>query len=184
MTKEIYSLIGADGYECVLPVNKADHETLTFDGSPRISSWRPVLMRRVNGNAGKKRPSKESDFPWQGTSHSLVLRNEALEAMRDILDKNCEVLPLETEDKVRLYITNTQVIPALDMEKSEVRRFPNSEKIMYIKQPYFKSDLLREVDIFRDAIIELRTFVSEKFVNRYHEKKLRGLVFHKIQVLE
>ena len=177
MTKAVFSLIGADGYECIVPVNKEDYKALIFDGTPRIDTWHPILMRRVNENVDQRRPSRESDFPWQGDGHSLVLRDNALEAMRDILEENCEVLPLKTEDKVQLYITNTQVLHAIDMEKSEIWRFPKSGKIMYVK-------LLREVDIFRDANVGSETFVSERFVNRYHEKKLRGLMFRKIQELE
>jgi hypothetical protein len=184
MTKAVYSLIGADGYECIVPVNKEDYKALIFDGTPRIDTWHPILMRRVNENVDQRRPSRESDFPWQGDGHSLVLRDNALEAMRDILEKNCEVLPLKTEDKVQLYITNTQVLHAIDMEKSEIWRFPKSGKIMYVKRPHFQSYLLREVDIFRDANVGSETFVSERFVNRYHEKKLRGLMFRKIQELE
>jgi hypothetical protein len=183
MTHKIYSLIGIDGFECVLPVDKEDYKALDFDGSPRISTWRPILMQLVNEDTGQKRPSKKADFPWQGTGQSLVLRKAALDAMRDILERSCEILPLQTEDDSELYITNTQVLQALDVDRSEIWRFPNSGKIMYVKRPHFMPHLLRDVDMFRDASVGSETFVSEKFVQRYHDNKLRGLKFHEMQTL-
>ncbi|MEK0438145.1 MAG: hypothetical protein RLZZ233_1116 [Verrucomicrobiota bacterium] len=181
---EIYTLCGTDGYEAVLPVDSADFSKMKFDGTPRCATWSPVLFQRFTRSDRGKRPLKESDFPWIGDGHSLVLRPAALEALQDILERSCEVLPLKTVDGVQLFITNTQVVRALDVEKSEIRRFPGSDKIMYVKRPVFVGELVRGLDFFRDEQVGIRSFVSGRFVERYNEKKLRGLTFEKVQTLD
>jgi hypothetical protein len=167
-----------EGYEWVNCVNQEDYEVFAgFDGSPRRGDWRPISVRRVR--ADEQHEFRQSDFPWLG-SDALVMRPSAVEALRDILDANGEVLPLSTDDGVELFVLNARVIDALDEANSSLMKFPGTNRIMRIKKVAFVASAIEGVDLFRLPHRASSTYVSERFVERVKKAGLRGLVFNKV----
>jgi hypothetical protein len=167
-----------EGYEWVNCVNQADYEVFAgLDGLPRRSTWTPIAVRRVR--ADENHECRPSDFPWLG-SDALVMRPSAVEAMRDILDANGEVLPLLTDDGVELFVLNARVINALDEANSSLMKFPGTNRIMLIKTVAFVASRIEGVDLFRLPHRASSTYVSERFVERVKAAGLRGLVFNKV----
>lgn len=166
----------AYGYEWINCVNDADYEVFWgLDGTPRASDWRPVRVRRVR--ADHRQPFNPSDFPWLG-AHALVMRRAAVDALGELLVASGEVLPLETDDGVELFVLNaTRVVDALDEGRSEITRFPGSGRIMRIKSIAFKTELLRGIDIFRLPHRASATYVSDRVVKIVAAAGLRGLEF-------
>lgn len=167
-----------EGYEWVNCVNQADYEVFAgFDGSPRGGAWKPISVRRVR--ADEHHEFRPSDFPWLG-SDALVMRPSAAEALRDILDANGEVLPLSTDDGVKLFVLNARVVDALDEAQSSLMKFPGTNRIMRIKKVAFVASAIEGVDLFRLPHRASSTYVSERFVERVKAADLRGLVFNKV----
>jgi hypothetical protein len=79
---------------------------LSLDGSPRASNWKPVPVRSVR--ADDTQECNPSDFPWLGSA--LVMRRRAVDALRDMVVANGEILPLHTDDDVELYVFNVRAI--------------------------------------------------------------------------
>jgi hypothetical protein len=174
----IYSPQGVEDFECVNTVDDQDYEVfLQFDGQPRASTWKPLAVRRVRAN--DRQGFDPSDFPWLG-SHALIMRLAAVDALRDILDANGEVLPLSTDDGVELFVLNARVTDALDEAKSSLMKFPGTNRIMRIKEVAFVASKIEGVDLFRLPHRASSTYVSERFVQRVKAAGLRGLVFNKV----
>jgi hypothetical protein len=108
------------------------------------------------------------------------MRKAATDALGDILLRNGEVLPLETDDDIELFILNVQVIDALDEAKSTIWRFPSSNRIMRITKTVFIPSVVRDVDMFRLPHRASATYVSERFVERVHSAGLCGLTFNEV----
>lgn len=169
----------AGGYEWVNCCSEADYETfLSFDGSQRATQWRPVKVQRVR--ADERQAFRPSDFPWLG-AHALVMRRNAVEALRVMLDASGEVLPLATDDGIELFVLNvTRVLDAIDEPRSEILRFPGSNRIMRIKSVAFLERVLGSADIFRLPHRTSSTYVSDRFVKAVHDAGLKGLEFKRV----
>lgn len=174
----IYAPACAKDFEWVNLDSDEDYEVLReLDGSPRAGRWTPMAARRVRADGQKG--FSPSDFPWLA-GHALVMRRSAVDALRDLLEANGELLPLSTEDGVELFVLNAQVIDALDEANSVLWRFPGTNRIMDIKKPAFLGSKLEGVDLFRVPHRAMPTYVSERFVERVQAAGLRGLVFEKV----
>jgi hypothetical protein len=167
-----------EGYEWINCVNQEDYEVFAaFDGSPRSTHWKPILVRRVRADA--RHAFKASDFPWLG-SHALVMRRTAVDTLRDVLEAHGEILPLATEDDVELFVLNARVVDALDEARSSLMKFPGTNRIMRIKKVAFVDSRIRDLDMFRLPHRASSTYVSDRFVQRVKSAGLRGLKFNKV----
>ena len=143
----IYQPLVSEGYEWVNASCDADYEVVRqLDGTSRVSTWKPIRVRRVNKDEGQA--FKPSDFPWLG-SHALVMRGSAVSALRDLLETHGELLPLVTSDGVELFVYNVKTVDALDEANSSLEKFPGTERIMLIKKVAFVASAIRGVEIFR-----------------------------------
>lgn len=178
MKNVIYEPLVAEGFEWVNAVQDVDYEVfLQFDGKARASTWRSISVRRVR--ADEHQAFNPSDFPWLG-SHALTMRRSAVEALRDLLDANGEVLPLATEDGIELFVLNARVVDALDEATASLTMFPGTNRIMRVKKVAFLASKIEGLDLFRLPHRGSSTYVSERFVDRVKAAGLRGLVFNKV----
>lgn len=175
---EFFEPMVREGSEWINCVNQADYEVFVgFDGASRGATWKPILVRRVR--ADEHHAFEPSDFPWLG-SDALVMRRSAVDALRDILEANGEVLPLSTDDGVELSVLNARVVDALDEANSSLMKFPGTNRIMRIKKAAFVASKLEGIDLFRLPHRASSTYVSERFVERVKAAGLRGLVFNEV----
>ena len=173
----VFEPLVEEGYEWVNCVDQSDYEVFaSLDGSPR-RQWKPIAVVRVR--ADERHDFSTSDFPWLGAD-ALVMRRTAVEALRDMLAANGEVLPLSTDDGVDLFVLNARVVDALDEAKSSLMKFPGTNRIMRIKKVAFDPSAVGDADLFRLPHRASSTYVSERFVERVRAAGLRGLVFNKV----
>ena len=178
MAINYYKPLVSEGYEWVNCIDDTDYEIFwAFNGSLHFERWQPVMVRRVR--ADDQQDFTPSDFPWLG-AHALVMRLSVINALDDILEANGEVLPLSTEDDVKLFVFNAQVVDALDEEQANIMRIPGTNRIMRIVEAAFIESALRGIDIFRLPHRASSTYVSQSFVNRVKESGLVGLEFEKV----
>jgi hypothetical protein len=174
----IYEPHVAEAYEFVNCHDDDDYEVFNqLDGSPRADQWKPVEVIWVREDDGRK--YKPSDFPFLGLC-VFVMRRRALEALRDILDAHGEILSLATDDGVELFAFNARMVDALDEARSTLERFPDSNRIMWIKKVAFIESAIRGLDMFRLPDRGSVTYVSQRFVDRVNAAGLVGLEFDKV----
>ena len=132
----IYKAGPADGYEWVHLHDHSDRENLLeLDQKPVADQFQPLPAYRILEDEGEV--FKEADMPWMG-GHFLVLRDHVRETLEPVMSKDVEFLPLITDDDLRLWITHAlQMVPGLDLQHSEVNRFPSSGRIMRIVRHHF-----------------------------------------------
>lgn len=175
---DIYKSIGATGYEMIRFTGGYDDWQLAgnLDGSPRLDQWKPIPVKRVR--VSKREAFRPADLPYDG--NSLILRRSAVDALRDMLDAHGELLPLQDEGGVELYVLNVQDLDALDEPRSKIHYIAESNRIGYIDKPVFIPSALEGVDIFTLRRKLGKVYFSDRFVERVKAAKLTGLDFTKV----
>lgn len=174
----IYMPLGLDGYELCHPVKQADFEMINMkvNGTPRQSSWKPITMRLIREDQGKRLVT--SDAPWLG-AHALIFRPNVVEALGPMLQRGGELLPLACTEVLIMY-NPTHLVDALDEAASSVLRF-SSGRIMMIQRHVFRADVIREFDVFKIPNLRVSpTFLSHRFVDRWKATGLKGLEFKQV----
>lgn len=171
----IYDFIGSKGYEILHCVDDEGWEILAeLDGSLRSKTWKPVRVRRVRPSL--REAFRPSDSPYR-INHTMVFRRSAIDALRDILDAHGELLPLEDEGGVELFVYNPRALDALDHVQSKGWR--NDEgRLDVVNYHVFFPSIVEGVDVFKLAEERAGSiYLSERFVQRWQQAKLKGLDF-------
>jgi hypothetical protein len=180
----IFKLGAAEGgYECVelVDFNAVDLNQMIAHQSPLTSNWRPIKVRRGHPTSNESK-AKEADFPWYGGGAHIILRRSAVDALQPLLDEYGELLPLEDEQGVELYLFNClKTVDALDFDKSEISYFDDGVTIIRIKRYAFLTEKLDDLAMFRLAENGLSNiYVSQRFIDAVKRAKLVGLRFREI----
>ncbi len=170
----LYKHIGSTGYEIIHCIDERWEIFTELDGSSRSKTWKPVRVRRVRPSL--REAFRPSDSPYR-ISHTLIFRRSAIDALRDILDAHGELLPLEDEGGVELFLYNPRPLEALDQERTRGSRDQNG-RIELADNHVFIPSVVESVDVFKQA--DKRgggIFLSERFIQRWKQAKLKGLDF-------
>jgi hypothetical protein len=173
-----HSYLVTTGYEILHCIDDEGWEIFSeLNDKPASKDWKPVRVRRVRGSL--RWGFRASDSPFRITS-VLIFRRSAVDALRDMLDAHGELLPLEDEDGVELWLFHPRTIDALDHEKTRGSRLANGR----IERPLihvFLPEKVEGVDIFKlPARRAGDIYLSERFLQRWKQAKLKGLDFYVI----
>jgi hypothetical protein len=170
-----HEYIGSKGYEIIHCVDRGSWEIFfELDGSSRRTTWKPVRVRRVRGSS--REGFRASDSPYYG-AECLMFRRSAVDALRDILDAHGELLPLEDEGGIELFAYNPRALDAFDHERTRGSRDENG-RIELASYHVFIPSVVEGVDVFKQACPRAGTiYVSDRFVKRFKQAKLKGLDF-------
>lgn len=161
----------ANKYNNIVPINTNEWEALGFDGSPLLDSWKPIAFKTLNDDLELgDTPSLISTVP--------VLSEYALNVLKDLIEGSVEILPIRLRVGKFFILNVTDVLDCVDYDKSEVKPFKSSGRIMrFIKYEFFKECLYNK-HIFKIPDESKRNaFVSDQFKERVKENKLKGFKF-------
>jgi len=165
------------GYEIANCVNYDDLKFLIdFNGTSRKEGWTPPRMYRER--ASKRSSNKAADLPFH--SYGLIMRRSAVDALRDVLEKHGEILPLATDDGVELWVHNVMVvIDALDKERSILEPIEGTD-VVKLRDPVFIESNIGDAEIFKLSTRPQRVYYTDRFVKRVKAAKLKGTNFDKV----
>ena len=125
-----------------------------------------------------------NDYP-SVTLNIPAFSRRAVDALRDFLEPNGELLPL-VSPVGEYYAYNTRTVAdILDQERSEIDWLTGCEAHTYdnvfqIRRYEFLPDKIAELSIFRLVEKSSSTFVTQAFVDRVQEHELQGFHFIKL----
>jgi hypothetical protein len=173
-----HSYLGSKGYEILHCIDAEGWEIFSeLNEKPAAKDWKPVRVRRVRGSL--REGFRASDSPYR-SGDVLIFRRSAVDALRDMLETCGELLPLDDEDGVELWLFHPRSIDALDQDKTQGSRLPNG-RIELPRIHVFLSEKVEGVDIFKlPARRAGDIYLSERFLQRWKQAKLKGLDFYLI----
>lgn len=170
-------------------VNIYEHLTLVDGGTEKWNEFTDMFRgRHLSSNYQKLKLKliehggklKRGDMPYLSPGVP-VFSVKAIDALKDYLNNNAEIMEVECDISDFKIINIINVISCLDHERSEIKYYPNSERIMRIKKYFFNKEKVAKEHIFK--IIEQPRaiiFVSDDFRNRVIESGLEGFKFVEI----
>jgi len=124
----------------------------------------------------KKKGDLANDSPY------LILSRRGVDELLDLLEPNGEFLPVHCEEDSDVVLFHpTTCLDALDKEKAVVRYFDeeNKQRPFRVEWHYFIDEKLGDVPIF--VLQESPSvYVTNRFVERVRERKLKGFGFRKL----
>ena len=146
-----------------------------FNGTPLKNEWKALRIQAVEEEVNGGRPA--SDFPHLFGAVP-VFSSHAVATLRPLLEKNGELLPLNSSDGIFFVFNVLNMVDALDEQHSSIVKFPDGRKILEIKQFAFQPSKLTGVDIFKLPQQPLgRVFVSDSFMETVKNARLVGFNF-------
>lgn len=177
---KIYEAGPADGCEWVHLHKHDDREyLLTLSEEPIAEGFQPLSAYRILEDEGEI--FTEADMPWM-MDHWLVMRDHVRKELEPVMSGDVEFLPLITDDGLRLWITHAlNNLPVLDLERSEIKRFPSSGRIMRIVRHHFLPQVEQaEVAFHLEEMKRGSLYVTGKVVDAVHRAGFTGTKFTEI----
>lgn len=166
----------ANNYDNFTLCNESDWDKLMvyeFDGKCIKDTWIEFCVKEIESIRKGDKPSLFGSIP--------VFSHRAVEVLKEYLDNGTEILPLRY-DKGEYFVINViNVKECIDFEKSEIKRFKSSDKIMRFKKYVFKEEAIKNEHIFKiSEFSKGGVFVSDKFRNEVLRHQLQGFLFKEV----
>jgi hypothetical protein len=166
-----------DRYQALALLREEEWDRLLdwFTGEPIGPSWLSPAVSVL-----REKPSDDrllvGDFPSLG-GVIPVFSGRAVEALGELLRASGEILPLSCAGGTYLAYNVTRVVNALDVERSEVKRFAEGG-IMRIIRHEFRPDRLADEVVFKlPDVRKSAVYVTDEFVERVKNADLTGFQF-------
>jgi hypothetical protein len=141
-----------------------------FNGKPMKGAWWDVRIEK------DPRRLPKGDFPSLIPSVP-VFSDKAVTVLRDMLERNGEILPVSIGDEDYSLYNVTRIVDALDEANSSVDRF-DDDSVCYISDHSFYSRRLAGLSIFKiPQMPDDSIFVTDIFVERVESAGLKGFWF-------
>lgn len=166
----------ADHYRPLTVARDDDFRKLSaLHDEPAPPTWVPVKVEWLDEGDSLQKPV--ADFPSFGGVPAFSYR--AVNALRDLLEPNGVILPLQTSSEGLFAYKVTSEVDALDEEGSELMRF-SSGRIMGVQRFAFFADRIDEVQIFKVPQLRAHVFVTHVFAERVRRSGLTGFVLEEV----
>lgn len=170
--KDTTSLL--DNYSISGDFSPLNHPGRDWQANRLAGIWKP---RAVIGDV-----QAMNDYPMVGSAPAFSER--AVVALRDLLEPNGEILPLETPAGVGTYFVynTTTIADVLDEFRSDISWYDSDDKTLArrIIHHEFIAEKLGGLSIFHIPINRYFIYVTETFVARAREHELQGFDFRKV----
>lgn len=161
-----------DKYDNLMPVTPLSVEELqSFDGRSHAKVWCPLQVERME-------PEKNLELSDAPGFILPVFSRHALSCLEPLIAPHIEALPLQFTEREFMGINVTTVLDAIDYGKSVYKTFRDGKRIMAFKKYVFRSDVVRDVPIFKINDERSRyAFVSDEFKQTVESNNLSGFIF-------
>ncbi len=174
---KVYELWMDHTYRTYEPTPKDGYKSYIFDGMP-------VKER----NFEKIYPSKykdEIDKPigdvFSVEVSSFILNERSYKILYPYIKNEVQIFKIKSEND-NLYVVNiTNIIDCLDYDKSKIKRFPSSGRVMRVIKYAFKIEKLKNATIFKlPDFPKGISYVTEEFKKVVEENNIKGFKFKEL----
>lgn len=174
----VYELKSNDDYDCAL-------FNITFDdmfwprGQSLSSNWIKQHFKWFSEISNDNKKYIKGDLVNYKLS-AKVLSEKAYKELADLCTGLCEFLPVNSPEGDRYYLLNiTNLLNALDEEKSELEKYSDGSIFIIDEYSYYK-DLIKDFPVFKLSNYPSPMLVTDEFVEKVKSSGLTGFEFKKV----
>lgn len=167
-----------------------DHTYRTYESNPK-DGYKSYMFDGVpvkERNFAKIYPSKykdEIDKPigdvFSVEISSFILNEKSYKVLYPYLKNHSQVFKIKSDNKIFYVVNVTDIIDCLDYEKSELKCFPSSGRVMRVIKYVFKIEKLKNTTIFKlPEFPKGISYVTENFKNIVEENNIKGFKFKEL----
>lgn len=176
----VYTSWPSETTEWVMPVEKGGHRIIrdvlfSDPGSPVGGRWVPQRMYML----AEAESCQQTDMPHYG-AEALVVNKRARDSLEPVMGQDAEFLEITGGREDLWLVSPWRVLDAFDEERSDFKRFNNSQRIMKITKYAFRPGLLDGVTCFRIPQFTGEAFWTDPVVAATRNAGLTGTVFRKV----
>ncbi len=112
---------------------------------------------------------------------SFILNEYAFNILFPYLKEHSQIFRIKNQNSIFYVINVTDVIDCLDYDKSEIKRFPSSGRVMRVIKYSFIKDKLKNATIFKlPEFVKTNCYVTKEFKNAVEENHIKGFKFEEL----
>ena len=159
------------------PLPKDGYKSYMFDGTPvKDREFAFILPSEYEDEVNK--PIGDA---FSVEVSSFILNEYAFNILNPYLKGHTQVFIKKNQEAVLYVINVTDVIDCLDYDKSEIKRFPSSGRVMEVIKYSFHKDRLKNATIFKlPEFVKTACYVTEEFKKATEENNIKGFKFEEL----
>ena len=176
---KVYELWMDHTYRTYETIPKDGYKSYMFDGVP-------VKAR----NFAKIYPSKykdEIDKPigdvFSVEISSFILNEKSYKILYPYIKNEVQIFKIKSDNMLFYVVNVTNIIDCLHYEKSELKHFPSSGRIMRVIKYVFKEEKIKDTVIFKlpgIGFVNSHSFVTEEFKKVVEKNNIKGFKFKEL----
>ena len=164
-------------YRTYEPTPKGGYKSYIFDGVP----VKERNFDRIYPSKYKDEIDKPIGDVFSVEVSSFILNEKSYKILYPYIKNEAQIFKVKCEND-NLYVVNiTNIIDCLDYDKSEIKRFPSSGRVMRVIKYVFKIEKLRNTTIFKlPEFPKGISYVTENFKNIVEKNNIKGFKFKEL----
>ena len=174
---KVYELWIDHNYRTYEPTPKGGYKSYIFDGVP----VKERNFDRIYPSKYKDEIDKPIGDVFSVEVSSFILNEKSYKILYPYIKNEAQIFKVKCEND-NLYVVNiTNIIDCLDYDKSEIKRFPSSGRVMRVIKYVFKIEKLRNTTIFKlPEFPKGISYVTENFKNIVEKNNIKGFKFKEL----
>ena len=174
---KVYELWIDHNYRTYEPTPKGGYKSYMFDGVP----VKERNFDRIYPSKYKDEIDKPIGDVFSVEVSSFILNEKSYKILYPYIKNEAQIFKVKCEND-NLYVVNiTNIIDCLDYDKSEIKRFPSSGRVMRVIKYVFKIEKLRNTTIFKlPEFPKGISYVTENFKNIVEKNNIKGFKFKEL----
>lgn len=174
---KVYELWMDHTYRTYEPTPKDGYKSYMFDGVP--------VKERTFDKIYPSKYKDEIDKPigdvFSVEISSFILNEKSYKALYPYLKNHSQIFKIKSDNKIFYVVNVIDIIDCLNYDKSELKYFSSSGRVMDVEKYVFKTEKLKNATIFKlPEFPKSISYVTEEFKKVVEENNIKGFKFKEL----
>lgn len=174
---KVYELWMDHTYRTYEPTPKDGYKSYMFDGVP--------VKERTFDKIYPSKYKDEIDKPigdvFSVEISSFILNEKSYKTLYPYLKNHSQIFKIKSDNKIFYVVNVIDIIDCLNYDKSELKYFSSSGRVMDVEKYVFKTEKLKNTTIFKlPEFPKSISYVTEEFKRVVEENNIKGFKFKEL----
>lgn len=174
---KVYELWMDHTYRTYEPTPKDGYKSYMFDGVP----VKERTFDKIYPSKYKDEINKPIGDVFSVEISSFILNEKSYKALYPYLKNHSQIFKIKSDNKIFYVVNVIDIIDCLNYDKSELKYFSSSGRVMDVEKYVFKTEKLKNATIFKlPEFPKSISYVTEEFKKVVEENNIKGFKFKEL----